>query len=118
MWMPQGLAGDRLDLLVQVDGVGLELGDVRVAVDGMHAAGRVPGRARGQLRALDQHDVAPAGLRQVIEHARADDAPSDDHDAGMGIHRQALPRNRDGAPVVEDVGGALLPWSDRNLPRA
>ena len=113
-----GLAGDRLDLLVKVDGVGLELGDVRIAVDRVHAAGRVPGRARGQLRALDQHHVAPAGLRQMIKDARADDAPSDDHDAGMGLHRQRLPRNRDGAPVVEDVAGALLPWSDRNLPRA
>jgi hypothetical protein len=41
-----GLAGDLLDLLVQVDRVLLELCDVRVAVDGVHAASRMPGGAR------------------------------------------------------------------------
>ena len=53
-----GLAGDLLDLLVELDGVLLQLGDVGVAVDGVHAAGGMPGRAGGQFRALDQHDIA------------------------------------------------------------
>ena len=83
-----GLAGDRLDLLVQPDGVVLQLGDVGVAVEGVHAAGGVPGRPRGQLVALQQHDVAPAGLGQVVEHAAADDAAADDDDLGMGFHER------------------------------
>ncbi len=41
-----GLAGDLLELAVEPDGVGLELGDVGVAVQGVEAAGGVPGRAR------------------------------------------------------------------------
>ena len=74
-----GLARDRLDLLVQPDGVVLQLGDVRVAVEGVHAARGVPGRARGQFVALEQHDVLPAELGQVIEHAAADHAAADHH---------------------------------------
>src|SRR3546814_19783871 len=67
-----GLAGDRLDLLVEVDGVSLQLGDVGIAVEGVHAARGVPGRPGGELAALQQHDVAPAGLGPMIEHAAAD----------------------------------------------
>ena len=74
------LAGDPLDLLVQLDGVLLELGDVRVAVEGVHAAGRVPGRARRQLAPLEEHDVGPARLRQVVQHAGADHPATDDDD--------------------------------------
>ena len=37
------LPGQRLDLLVQLDRVLLQLGDIRVAVEGVHPAGRVPG---------------------------------------------------------------------------
>src|SRR3546814_13931002 len=72
-----GLAGDRLDLLVEVDGVSLQLGDVGIAVEGVHAARGVPGRPGGELAALPQHDVAPAGLGQMIEHAAADNAAAD-----------------------------------------
>ena len=37
-----GLAGDFFQLLVQGDGVGLQLGYVRVTIEGVEAAGRVP----------------------------------------------------------------------------
>ena len=63
------LAGNLLDLLVQVDGVLLQLGHVRVAVDGVHAAGCVPGGAGSQLQALQQHNVAPTLLGEVVQHA-------------------------------------------------
>jgi hypothetical protein len=39
-----GLSGDALDLRVQPDGVLLQLGDIRITVDGVHAASRMPGR--------------------------------------------------------------------------
>ena len=44
-----GLAGDFLDLPVQLDRVALERGDVGIAVQRVHAAGGMPGRAAGQL---------------------------------------------------------------------
>ena len=79
-------AGDRLDLLVEVDRVLLQLGDVGVAVQRVHAARGVPGRAGGQLGALDQHDVLPAALGQMIGDAGADDAAADDDDLCMRFH--------------------------------
>ena len=84
-----GLAGDRLDLLVEADGIGLQLGDVGVAVQRVEAARRMPGRARGQLAPLDQHHVAPAGLGEMIEHRAADDAAADHRDLDMGFHEVA-----------------------------
>ena len=73
------LTGLGLDLAVQVDGVLLQAGDVGVAVEGVHAAGGVPRRTGGQLLALEQDDVGPACLGEVVEHAGADDTASD-HD--------------------------------------
>ena len=46
-----------------------------------------PGR---QLAPLEQHDVGPAGLREVVQHARADDAPTDDDDLGLVTSRGPL----------------------------
>ena len=84
------LAGDFLDLLVEVDAVLLQLGDVGIAVDGVHAARCMPGGARGELQALDQHHILPALLGQVIEHARPDDAAADDDCLRMGFHGHFL----------------------------
>ncbi len=81
-----GLARFLLQLVVELDGIGLQRGHVGVAVDGVHAAGRVPGRARGQFRALDQRDVGPAQLGQVIEHADAHHAAADHRHAHMRFH--------------------------------
>ena len=81
-----GLAGDLLDLLVELHRIGLQLGDVGVAVQRVEAAGRMPGRAGGQLRALDQHDVGPAGLGQMVEHRAADDAAADDNRFYVRFH--------------------------------
>ena len=55
-------------------------------VERRDAAGRVPGGARGQLVLLDQHDVGPADLREMIEHGDADDAAADHDDAGRTLH--------------------------------
>src|SRR5260370_34209494 len=86
-----GLPRDLLDLLVEVDRVLLQLGDIGIAVDRVHATGGVPGRARGQLVAFDQHDVAPAGLRQMIEDAGTDDAAADDGGLDMLFHSNSFP---------------------------
>ena len=83
------LAGQFLDLLVEADRVFLQLGDVGVAVDRVHAAGGMPGRARRQLVALDEHDVGPAVPGQMEQHRAADDAASDDHDLRMRFHEES-----------------------------
>ena len=84
------LAGFPLDLLVQLDRVLLEPGDVGVAVERVHPAGRVPGRAGLSSRRSSSIDVGPAGLREVVEHARTDHAATDDHDLGGRLHRAPL----------------------------
>ena len=68
-------------------------------------AGRVEGRARGQLGALEQDHVAVAELRQVVGDRGPPDAAADDHAAGrarqLSSRAHALPRARSrslGAP--------------------
>ena len=75
-----------LDLLVQRDRVLLELGDVGVAVERVHAARRVPGGTGGVLGTLEEHDVGPAQLGEVVQDGGADDATADDDDLGVGLH--------------------------------
>ena len=48
--------------------------------------GRVPGRARGQLALLQEHDVAPAAPGQVVGERDAHDAAAHDHYLGIGCH--------------------------------
>ena len=83
------LAGDRLDLAVEIDRVFLQLGDVGVGVVGVDAGRGVPGRARGQLVLLEQGDVGPAELGQVVEHAGPDDAAADHRDPDLRLHAKA-----------------------------
>jgi len=88
---PCRLARCGLDLRVEVDGVFLELRDMRVAVDGVHAARGVPARPGGELVALDQHDILPAAFREVVQHRSADHPAADNDDFGMGFHATFLP---------------------------
>jgi hypothetical protein len=83
---PAGLARDGLDLAIQVDRVLLQPRDVGLAVEGVHAAGRVPGRARGELALLEEQHVGPADLREVVEQARPHDAPTDHHGLRRTLH--------------------------------
>ncbi len=77
---------DPLDLLVELDGVLLEGGHVRVAVEGVHSPGGVPGRPGGQLLALDQDHIGPTVLGQVVQHAGADHPSADDDGSGLTFH--------------------------------
>src|SRR5580765_302102 len=86
-----GLSRECLDLAVQVDRVLLQPRDVRLAVEGVHAAGGMPGRAGGELTLLQQQHVAPADLGEVVEHAGADNAATDDDGSGSGLHRDRSP---------------------------
>ena len=84
---PAGQAREVLELAVEVDGVFLQARDVGVAVEGVHAAGGVPGGAGGEFALLDQHHVRPADLGQMVENADPDDAAPDHHRTCLGSHR-------------------------------
>jgi hypothetical protein len=81
-----GLAGYLLDLLVEADGVLLQLGDIGIAVHRVHAARGMPGRARGELGAFDEQHVLPTRLGQMIQNTGADDAAADHHDFRVALH--------------------------------
>ena len=99
--------GDRADLphAGGDTGLGLELhvevgrifGEPRHVLRGAQLAdqpGRMPCRARGQLLALEQHDVGPAELGQMIGDRAAGDAAADDDGARLGrkvAHAALLP---------------------------
>ena len=75
-------AADRVhaELDVLVRRVPRERGHLLRVVDGEDEVGGVPGRAAGvrQRALVEQHEVAPAEPREVVNHAVADDAGADD----------------------------------------
>ena len=82
-----GEAGLALEARIELDAV---LAHARHRAVRTHLAdqpGRVPGGAAAEPPLLEQHDVAPAELRQVIGDAHADDAAADDDDLGLGGRR-------------------------------
>src|SRR3954462_6520869 len=81
-----GLPGDPLELVVAPDRVHLQLRDIGITVQSMESPGGMPGRSRSELVALDQNDVGPTGLRQVIQHAATNNAAPDDGYSGMCFH--------------------------------
>ena len=79
-----GLTRLGLESLVEIAAV---LGQPREVLGGAQLAdeaGGVPGRAGGDVATLQQEDVAPAELRQVIGHAAAGDTSADHHHPRMG----------------------------------
>ena len=84
-----GLGGK--DVAVQAHRSRTHLHDGRVVREVGAEAGRVPGRAGGELALLDEHDVAPAARGEVVGEGDTHDAPADDHDPRIGFHRFVLP---------------------------
>ena len=80
------LAGKLLDLLVEADRVFLQLGDVRIAIDRVHAAGGMPCRAGCQLVALQQHHIAPTVPRKMEQHGAADHTAANHYSLRMRLH--------------------------------
>ena len=88
--MPIGWPDLGFDLLQEVDCIGLEDRHVGIGVESMEAAGGMPGRARGQDRALHQRHVAPAIFCQMVKDRSPDHAPADNNDAVVRFHLRAL----------------------------
>src|SRR5882757_9918570 len=116
-----GLPRDPFELVIEPDGVALQLRDVRIAVQSVESAGCMPGRSRRELVALDEHDVEPTGLGQVIQHAATNNAATDDGYSGMCFHfwivtvlsRPHLAKNY--APVKKIFGDGLSAiWRNRD----
>ena len=80
----------RLQPLVEIDRVFVDVGRRVRHVEERQQAGCMPGGARSQLVALDQHGV-PARFRQMVGDAGADCAAADDEGFHMGFHLQTLP---------------------------
>ena len=76
-----------LNFLVQIDGVLLQSGNVWVAIECVHAAGGVPCGTSSQLFALEQNNVRPASLGEVIQHGGAYNAATDNYYACRRFHR-------------------------------
>ncbi len=72
-----GHAGDFFKLAIEFDRIALQRGHVGVAIERMKAAGGVPGGARRQLGAFDQHDIGPAEFGQMVENRTPDDTAAD-----------------------------------------
>src|SRR5271170_3439872 len=88
-----GLSRQRLYLAIQVDGVLLQPRYVGLAIERVHATGRMPGRAGGQLAFLEQHYVGPADLGEVVKGAGANNTAADDDRPGRGLHENGSPEN-------------------------
>ena len=103
------LAGLRLEAAVEVAGVLPELGGgLRGGAEGDHQAGGVPCGPAGEAVALQQHDIAPAEMRQVIGDRGADDAAADHHDAG------AIRQHRCGHGLSRRSGFATVSLDSRS----
>ena len=87
-------AGLLLQRLVERDGIFVDLPDRVAEVEQRQEARRVPGRAGGQLPALEQHAVRPAFPDEMVEGRNADHAPADHHRPRMRSHGRSLVNSR------------------------
>ena len=90
----RGVAGLRLQPLVEPGAVEMHLGQVEAADEMRDQPGRVPGRAGCEFALLDQDHVRPPLLGEVVEEPDPHDAAADHGDARMGFH--PWPRSRIG----------------------
>src|SRR5262249_56346534 len=102
-----GLAGLGVEAGVEIAGVLAHLGGgLGGGAEADHEPGGVPGGAGGDAVALEEHDVFPAHVGEVVSDRAADDAAADDDDAG------ALGQDdfsHSGKHTKEGGGGATAP---------
>ncbi len=95
-----------LDLGEEIDGVRLQRGDVGVGIEGVDAAGGMPARPGGQHVALDDGDVGPAELGQVVEDAGADDSTPDDNYPVLRLHGSSHACSETSLACVKTAGAS------------
>ena len=83
-----GLSGFRLEPLVELRAVEMDLGHVEAGDEMGDQSGRVPGGTGGELALLDQDHVRPPLLSQVIQQRHPHDPAADDHHARVRLHRR------------------------------
>ncbi len=104
------LARFGFDLLEEVDRIGLQNRHVGIGVQGVKAAGCVPGGACGQDRPLDEGDVRPAQSGKMVKDRGAHHA-APDHDCPV-MRRHAILKEKCG--LLEGTGSAR-PSLDRGV---
>jgi hypothetical protein len=86
------LSGLLRQALVEIDRVFMQLADRVTHIEERQQAGGVPRGPGRELGALDQGDIGPALLRQVIERAHPNHAAADNQDPNMRLHESILRR--------------------------
>ncbi len=86
---PDRVARFRFDLLEQIDRVGLKDRHVRIGVERMESARRVPRGAGGQNGALHQRNIGPVQFRKMVKNRGADDPAPNDHSAVVRFHARS-----------------------------
>ena len=76
-----------LKRVIQIHRIVLDARDVVVIVQPVNVGRRMPCRPRRQFITLQQHNIRPAQLGQVVQDGAADNAASDDDGLGMGAHK-------------------------------
>src|SRR5271157_2260000 len=77
----------RFERLVERDGIFVDLPHGIAEVEQRQQPGRMPGRAGGELLALDEHTVRPALPDEMVERRDPDHAPADYNRPRMRSHR-------------------------------
>ena len=91
--VPAGrLSGLRLEPLVQLGAVVVDLGHVETGDEMRDQSGRVPRGAGRELALLHQGHVRPPLLGQVIEESDPHDAAADNDDTRVSLHRSSRKR--------------------------
>ncbi len=98
-----GRARGRLEAPVEPDRVRTHAHDRRGGVKVRDHSRRVPRRPAGELALVEEQDVGPALLREVVRDAAAGDAPADDHDPSLVSHTPP------GAPRASRTTGPFFP---------
>ena len=81
-----GLTGFGFQSLVELGSFVVELGHAQPTDEMGNQARRMPGRTRSQFAFLDQHDIVPAFLGQVVQQPGTQDTATDHDDPCVFFH--------------------------------
>ncbi len=79
-------AGDLFDFVVEIDGVFLQPGNIRVAIQGMKTTGGMPGGTGCQFLAFQQDYVRPPKPGKVVQDTATNHAAADNNNPCMCLH--------------------------------